>query len=100
MLGVAALLASSSMAAIELITLYAWMDNAVHKMGPPSSPLASHLSLQKRLLLKNSLVLSGALLSVRVDAAVVWSHCGGSDADESFDTRLVKARFSNQFTGC
>lgn len=65
MLGVAALLASSSMAAIELITLYAWVDNAVHKMAPPSSPLASHLSLQKRLLLKNSLVLSGALLSVR-----------------------------------
>lgn len=39
MLGVAALLASSSMAAIELITLYAWMDNAVHKMAPPPPPL-------------------------------------------------------------
>lgn len=35
MLGVAALLASSSMAAIELITLYARLDNAVHKMAPP-----------------------------------------------------------------
>lgn len=35
MLGVAALLASSSMAAIELITLYARLDNAVHKMPPP-----------------------------------------------------------------
>lgn len=61
MLGVAVLLASSSMAAIELITLYARMDNAVHKMAPPflpPLPLASHLSLQKRLLLKNSLVLS------------------------------------------
>lgn len=50
-------------------------------------------------------------------AAVVWSHCGGSDADESLDTRLVKALLSdgklqscgwlmmqlissNQFTGC
>lgn len=44
MLGVAVLLASSSMAAIELITLYARLDNAVHKMAPP--PLASHLSLR------------------------------------------------------
>lgn len=41
MLGVAVLLASSSMAAIELITLYARLDNAVHKMRPPP---ASHLS--------------------------------------------------------
>lgn len=32
MLGVAALLASSSMAAIELITLYARLGNTVHKM--------------------------------------------------------------------
>lgn len=40
MLGVAVLLASSSMAAIELITLYAWLDNAVHKMAPP--PSATH----------------------------------------------------------
>lgn len=38
MLGVAALLASSSMAAIELITLYARLDNAVHKMPPPTPP--------------------------------------------------------------
>lgn len=86
MLGVAALLASSSMAAIELITLYARMDNAVHKMAPPflpPLPLASRLSLQKRLLLKNSLVLSPGLLSVRGDAAVVRSRWGGSDADES-----------------
>lgn len=30
-----ALLASSSTAAIELITLYAWLDNAVHKMALP-----------------------------------------------------------------
>lgn len=35
MLGVAALLASSSMAAIELITLYARLDNALHKMATP-----------------------------------------------------------------
>lgn len=50
MLGVAALLASSSMAAIELITLYARLDNAVHKMPPPHTsahtlfptPLSSH----------------------------------------------------------
>lgn len=36
MLGVAVLLASSSfMAAIELITLYARLDNALHKMAPP-----------------------------------------------------------------
>lgn len=51
MLGVAALLASSSMAAIELITLYARLDNAVHKNAPPThtsantlfpTPLSSH----------------------------------------------------------
>lgn len=33
-----ALLASSSTAAIELITLYARLDNAGHKMAPPLSP--------------------------------------------------------------
>ena len=52
MLGVAALLASSSMAAIELITLYARLDNALHKMATPLLLFllllllfASHLSL-------------------------------------------------------
>lgn len=56
MLGVAALLASSSMAAIELITLYARLDNAVHKMAPPpppsppiSLPASARRSPQKRL---------------------------------------------------
>lgn len=57
MLGVAALLASS-MAAIELITLYARLDNAVHKMPPPpqpqparlpSLPVSARRSPQKRL---------------------------------------------------
>lgn len=49
MLGVAALLASSSMAAIELITLYARLDNAVHKMAPPPPP-SPPISLSLRLL--------------------------------------------------
>lgn len=45
MLGVAALLASSSMAAIELITLYARLDNAVHKNAPPPhTPPQTHAS--------------------------------------------------------
>lgn len=44
MLGVAALLASSSMAAIELITLYARLDNAVHKNALPPSPPQTHSS--------------------------------------------------------
>ena len=68
MLGVAVLLASSSMAAIELITLYARLDNAVHKMAPP--PLASHLSLRLlatektwALLLKNLYLRSPLFLS-------------------------------------
>lgn len=45
MLCVAALLASSSMAAIELITLYARMYNAVNKMPLPP---ASHPSTLKK----------------------------------------------------
>lgn len=62
MLGVAVLLASSSMAAIELITLYARLDSAVHKMAPPthrSPPISpcvcSALATEKTcaLLLKN-----------------------------------------------
>lgn len=47
MLGVAALLASSSMAAIELITLYARLDNAVHKMPPPLPPAPLHLPVSR-----------------------------------------------------
>lgn len=59
MLGVAVLLASSSMAAIELITLYARLDNAVHKIPPHPPPISpcvcSVLTTEKTcaLLLKN-----------------------------------------------
>lgn len=67
MLGVAVLLASSSMAAIELITLYARLDNAVHKMAPPS-----HLSLrlpQK----KNTLLLKNLVSSLLAFFISLWT---------------------------
>lgn len=101
MLGVAALLASSSMAAIELITLYARLDNALHKMAtpllllfasssPPISPcVCSALATEKTwaLLLKNlnlrSLFFFCISLYVSLqwgDAAVMWSHWGVNDA--------------------
>ncbi len=92
MLGVAVLLASSSMAAIELITLYARLDNAVHKMAPPPSPpispcVCSALATEKTcaLLLKNLnlrlLFFSLFMYSEQWgDAALMQSQWGVNDA--------------------
>lgn len=60
MLGVAALLASSSMAAIELITLYARLDNAVHKNAPPP-----HTHLRKHTLPNSPLLPSSHAATAR-----------------------------------
>lgn len=70
------LASSSSMAAIELIVLYARMKNAEHKMAPPPPPLWLPSSLDRR-------VTEVEMMEFRQSLKSVSGECDEEEAEEA-----------------